>query len=125
MFDDKVIVPDSLANLPDGQGFSVAARLPYYRGLGLSMIEDIAVSLNGEPFSRDDVRFSVRGNTWTLDEMENEHGDRWNFGEAANVEVHSGQPLEEGEHEITVAIRMRVSYLPFVPTTTCTKTLKL
>ncbi|NVK57740.1 MAG: hypothetical protein HWE26_19225 [Alteromonadaceae bacterium] len=128
MFDNKVIVEDSLASeqLEDGRyGVSVLARLPYYRGLGLSMVENIAVSIDGQDVQRDNVRFAVRGNMWTLDEMETEYGDRWNFGEKAKVLVVTGEPLDSGSHEVSVAITMRVSYLPFVPTTRDVKTLNL
>jgi hypothetical protein len=121
MFDNKIIVPDSLERLDDG--FAVQARLPYYRGLGLSMVEDIAVTIDGEKVPREKVRFSVRGNTWTLHEMETEYGDRWNFGEKARILVDKPSGLAAGDHEIEVGIRMRISYLPFVPTTTDRKTL--
>lgn len=120
MFDNKIIVPDSLerVNDIDGKpGFAVLARLPYYRGLGLSMVEDIAVTIDGEKIPRSDVRFSVRGRTWTLDQMETEYGDRWNFGEKARVLAQKPGGLSAGKHVVEVAIRMRVSYLPFVPTT--------
>ncbi|MEJ2128507.1 MAG: DUF6379 domain-containing protein [Woeseiaceae bacterium] len=125
MFDDKIIVPDSLEKLDDGDAFSLLARLPYYRGLGLSMVEDIAVTVDGETIPRENVRFSVRGNTWTLDEMETEYGDRWNFGEKALVSARIPGGLADGEHEIQVGVRMRVSYLPFTPTTTDRKTMSV
>lgn len=127
MFDNKVIVENSLATeqLAEGNGFSVLARLPYYRGLGLSMIENIKVTIDGKEIDRSNVRFSARGNMWTLDEMETEYGDRWNFGEKAKVIALTDEPLSSGEHEVSVAITMRVSYLPFVPTTADTKVLSL
>jgi hypothetical protein len=128
MFDDKIIVPDSLEPLTnaDGmEGFSVLARLPYYRGLGLSMVEDIAVTVDGEKVLRDDIHFGVRGRTWTLAEMETEYGDRWNFGEKARIAIKRPGGLKAGDHEIEVAVRMRISYLPMVPTTRCRKLLTL
>lgn len=128
MFDDKIIVPDSLERLTvaDGtEGFALLARLPYYRGLGLSMVEDIAVTIDGEKVPRKNVRFSVRGRTWTLDEMEAEHGDRWNFGEKARILVGKRGGLSAGEHDVEVAVRMRISYLPMVPTTRDRKRLTL
>ena len=128
MFDNKIIVPDSLERLTaaDGmEGFAVLARLPYYRGLGLSMVEDIAVTVDGEPISRQNIRFSVRGRSWTLDEMESEYGDRWNFGEKARILVKKAGGLNAGEHEVDVAVRMRISYLPMVPTTRDRKRLTL
>lgn len=129
MFDNKVIVENSLTRVISAEagfdGVSVLARLPYYRGLGLSMVENIAVTVDDKQVAREDTLFSVRGNTWTLDEMETEYGDRWNFGEKAKVLVKLPEGLDDGEHDISVAITMRVSYLPFVPTTKDTKRLAL
>lgn len=128
MFDNKIIVPDSLERLTaaDGaEGFAVLARLPYYRGLGLSMVEDIGVTVDGEKVARENIRFSVRGRSWTLAEMETEYGDRWNFGEKARVIVKRPGGLKAGEHDVEVAVRMRISYLPMVPTTRDQKRLKM
>ena len=68
MMDKLMIVEDSLQNVEGG--FAFLGRLPYYRGLGLSMIEDIQVTVDGETIARENIRFSVRGKTYTLDEME-------------------------------------------------------
>lgn len=123
MMDNKMIVEGSLETT--GEGFSFLGRLPYYRGLGLSMIEDIAISVDGEAIPRADVRFSVRGKTYTLDEMETVYDDRWNFGEKARIIALKPGGLAPGAHKIEFAVRMRVSYLPFVPTTKDTKELAL
>lgn len=128
MFDHMMICDEGFENVvEDGEtvGFALLARLPYYRGLGLSMIEDIAVTVDGEPIARKDIRFSVRGRTWTLDEMETEYGDRWNFGEKARVTALKPGGLAPGPHRIELAERMRISYLPFVPTTKCARDLDL
>jgi len=122
MMDNKMIVEGSLAAVEGG--FSFLGRLPYYRGLGLSMIEDIAVTVDGAAVARGDVRFSVRGTTYTLDEMETVYDNRWNFGEKATIIALNGG-LAPGDHRIEFAVRMRVSYLPFVPTTKDTKQLAL
>ena len=128
MMDNKMICVDGFENVVEGgeaTGFSFLGRLPYYRGLGLSMIENILVSVDGEAVPREDIRFSVRGRSWTLDEMESEYGDRWNFGEKARIIVLRAGGLDAGEHRIEFGVTMRVSYLPFVPTTKDTKTLKI
>lgn len=128
MMDNKMIVEGSLSNYTsDGAvaGFQFLGRLPYYRGLGLSMIEDIMIEIDGEKVAREDVRFHVRGNTYTLDEMETVYDNRWNFGEQATIIALQDGGLGEGEHTVTFAVRYRVSYLPFVPTTRDTKELAL
>ncbi len=126
MFDKYMICEDGYGNVQqDGRtiGFAFQARLPYYRGIGLSMVEDIGVVIDGVPVPRQDIRFSVRGRTWTLDEMETEYSDRWNFAEKALVTVLCDGGLTPGRHKIQLSERVRVSYLPFVPTTRDTKEL--
>ena len=123
MMDNKMIVDGSLENV-DG-GFAFQGRLPYYRGLGLSMVEDILVSVDGEAVPREDIRFSVRGKTYTLDEMETVYDDRWNFGEKAKIIVLKSGGLTPGEHRVEFATRLRISYLPMVPTTRDAKDLAL
>ncbi|HKT86038.1 MAG TPA: DUF6379 domain-containing protein [Novosphingobium sp.] len=122
MMDKLMIVDDSLESVDGGVAF--LGRLPYYRGLGLSMIEDIQVSVDGEAIARGDVRLTVHGNTYTLDEMETCYNDRWNFGEKAKITaLRAG--IAPGKHKVEFAVRMRVSYLPFVPTTKDTKEMQL
>lgn len=128
MMDNKMIVAGSLANFSEaglGEGFCFLGRLPYYRGLGLSMIENIEVEIDGEAIARQDIRLRLHGNTYTLDEMETVYDDRWNFGEQATIIALSDGDLGAGEHTLSYAVRMRVSYLPFVPTTRDTKQLEL
>jgi hypothetical protein len=128
MMDNKMICTELFENVEEGgtvTGFAFLGRLPYYRGLGLSMIEDIQVSADGEKIAREDIRFSVRGKTYTLDEMESVYDDRWNFGEKARIIALKPGGLAPGKHRIEFAVRMRVSYLPFVPTTKDSKELAL
>jgi hypothetical protein len=121
--DKLMIVEDSLASTDEG--FTFLGRLPYYRGLGLSMVEDLQIVIDGEAIPRADVRFSVRGRTYTLDQMETVYDDRWNFGEKATITALKPGGLAPGTHTLEFAVRNRISYLPFVPTTKCVKELAL
>ena len=128
MFDQYMICNDDFRNVTDGgavTGFQIGARLPYYRGLGLSMVEEIAVSVDGEACPRESVRFGVRGRSWTLDEMEHETDERWEMGEVATVFVKRPGGLPPGEHRIELMERLRISYLPFPSITRDAKTLTL
>lgn len=120
MMDQHMLCDDGFENVVDGDkttGFALRARLPYYRGLGLSMVEDIAVSVDGQAAPREAVRLALRGRSWRLDEMETCFDEKWNFGEKAQVVVAHPGGLTPGAHRVDLAIRYRVSYLPFVPTT--------
>ena len=128
MMDNKMIVEGSLENYVENgvvKGFQFLGRLPYYRGLGLSMVEDVAVEIDGKAVSRSDVRVKLHGNTYTLDEMETVYDDRWNFGEKALVIALMDGGLSEGIHQLGYAVRMRISYLPMVPTTKDSKEMAL
>lgn len=120
MFDHHIICRESLSNVTQqGEviGFCFQARLPYYRGLGLSMVEDLAIVINGETVAREAVRLALRGHEWTLDELETVYDDRWNFGEKATITVLFAGGLKKGQHHLELAERLRISYLPFVPVT--------
>lgn len=123
MFDKYLIVDDSLRATPDG--FAFDAKLGYYRGIGLSMIEDLAVTLDGEAVPREAVRFDEGQGALTLDAMETAYDRRWGFGEVATIAVVTGSPLSAGEHALTLTERLRVSYLPFPSLNSDAKTLTL
>jgi len=128
MMDKHMLCTDGFENVVDGgqvTGFALLARLPYYRGLGLSMVEDIAVTVDGEAVPREAIRLELRGRRWTLAEMERCFDEKWNFGEKARVIVARPGGLKPGEHRVELAERLRISYLPFVPTTRDAKTLTI
>jgi hypothetical protein len=128
MFDHYMICTDGFCNTREGgqvTGFQFGARLPYYRGLGLSMVEDIAITVDGNTVAQEDIQFCVRGKTWTLAELESEGEERWEMGEVATLKVKRAGGLSKGDHKIELAERLRISYLPFSPVTVDTKQLTL
>lgn len=128
MLDQYMICEEGFQNVVENgavTGFQFGARLPYYRGLGLSMVEDIGVTIDGEAVPREQILFSVRGRTWTPQQMETEFEERWEMGEVAKLIVQRPGGLASGEHKIELSEQLRISYLPFVPTTRDTKVLRL
>lgn len=116
MFDKYMICENTVRNVRrDRQavGFEFGARLPYYRGLGLSMIEDVGVTVDGEKIARGDVRVTVAGRTYTLDEMETVYDAVWNFGDVVTVTALRSGGLTPGEHRLELTEQLRVSYMPF------------
>jgi hypothetical protein len=108
VFDRYMIIEDSLRRADDGFEFDI--RIPYYRGIALSMIEAFEVAVDGEEVPRDAIRFVLRGKEFTHDELEQDAETRWEFGEVATLKV--ARPLEPGEHAIRQATQLRISYLP-------------
>jgi hypothetical protein len=116
MFDRYMICEDSVRNLSRAGravGFEFGARIAYYRGLGLSMVEGLEVSVDGEKVPAGQLRFTVGGRTFTLAEMETEYEARWEFGEVATVTVLREGGLAPGEHRIGLVEQLRIAYMPF------------
>ena len=116
MFEKYMIVAEKAQNVQKGSqtvGFQFGARLPYYRGFGLSMVEDIQVKIDDKKVSADKITFIVHGHRYTLAEMEVVAEDRWEMGEVAIIEVTKRGGLNAGEHVVDLLINLRVSYLPF------------
>jgi len=116
MFEKYMIVEGNLKNIGEKgnpQGFEIGARLPYYRGVSLSMLEEIEVSLDGKTLPQNKVDITVNGNTYNLEQRENETDDRWEMGEVATLTIHEKGGLPEGEHTFGLKINIRIGYLPF------------
>jgi hypothetical protein len=116
MFDRYMICEDTVRNVhKDARviGFSFGARIAYYRGLGLSMVENLAVTLDGEKIPREQLRFSLGGKDFTLDQMETEYEARWEFGDIATVTVLKEGGLPAGFHKLELVEELRIAYMPF------------
>ena len=118
MFDEMIIREGSVRNVVDADGavtgFSFATHLPYYRGLGLSMIEVPEVAVDGVAVSEEDLR--------TFAELADVSDVRWELRTFATITVLRDGGLAAGEHEIFVNLRLRVSYLPFLSENRFTRT---
>ncbi len=114
MFDRYLICEDSLRRCTvDGQdGFSFDVRIGYYRGVRLSLVEAIDVSVDGQTIPREATRFTVKGRSHTFDEMESIVDERWEMGERATLSVQWPEGLRPGPHDVEVRELIRISYGP-------------
>ena len=126
MFDEMIIREGSVRNVVDADGavtgFSFATHMPYYRGLGLSMIEVPEVRVDGVAVSEEDLRFTYNGVTRTFAELADVSDVRWELRTFATITVLRDGGLAAGEHEIFVNLRLRVSYLPVLSENRFTRT---
>jgi hypothetical protein len=116
MFEKYMILENDVQNIVENgkiTGFQFGARLPYYRGLGLSMVEDIGVKIDGQTIDSERINLSVHGNTYSLQQMETEANDRWEMGEVGHISVREDGGLSKGEHQLNLMLNLRISYLPF------------
>lgn len=117
MFTRYMFRPEGFTNtVVDGKtiGFQFDFKIQYYRGVTLSIIRGIEVWVDGEGFAREDIRFSIRGETFTLDEMRTVIDYRWLFGEWATVTVLKEGGLSKGPHHIKATQTIAPSYMPMI-----------
>jgi hypothetical protein len=105
---------DALREHEDGLALSV--RLPWYRSLPLSCVEEIEVVLDGEPIPAENLRLVVGGRERRLDELQARHDEEWFVRDPASILV--PRPVRAGEaHDVRVAIRCRIPYISTAPDT--------
>jgi len=120
MFDKYIIVPEGFRNTTaEGtahentvDGYELGIRLPYYRGLGLSMVEAIDLTVDGTAVPAEALTLTVHGNSYPVTQLSTVFDDRWEMGEIATLRVVAPGGLPAGTHEVSVAQRLRISYMP-------------
>jgi hypothetical protein len=113
VFDQYIVCEEGFRPLDDGRtGGRVEVRMPYYRGLTLSMVEAVDLTLDGTPVPLERTTFTVHGNTYTFDQLPSVTDDRWEMGERAELAFETDEPLAAGEHDVAVSVRLRISYMP-------------
>lgn len=119
MFAKHMFHPESFKNVvADGKavGFQFDFKVQYYRGVTLSIIRDIVVQVDGKNYDRADIRFTLKEETFTLEEMRTviDPMYRWDFGEWATVTVLTEGGLAAGRHHIKSTQMIAPSYMPMV-----------
>lgn len=116
MFDNNVFTEGSCKNVAqDGKviGYSMLTNITYYRGIPLSMINEIAVKTDGQDVPRENIRFSPDGQEYfTLDEMTTVTTFKWEYDMKATVLVLKEGGLASGEHDIELVVNVRTAYIP-------------
>ncbi|WP_394770185.1 DUF6379 domain-containing protein [Lacisediminihabitans sp.] len=94
-------------------GFQFRVRMPSYRGLAGSLVDGIAVSVGSLVDVPAEVPlWTFGGATYTLAELWQSDGVRWQLDDAAIVTVPFPGGLPEGIHEVSIELRLRASYIP-------------
>ncbi|MBV9279390.1 MAG: hypothetical protein JOZ41_04865 [Chloroflexi bacterium] len=92
-------------------GFQIGARLPYYRGVVLSLLGDTDLSVDSEDFSPDQITLTVNGRTYKLSEIQYEREEKWEFGDVGILTVNKPGGLAPGEHRVDLRQHMPISYI--------------
>ncbi len=130
MFDNNVFIENTCKNtVENGKnvGYELQTHITYYRGIPLSMVNNIRVIVDGEEAPRNDIRCSVDGGEYwfTLDEMKTVVGHKWEYGEPMTVRVLKDGGLSSGSHEVQLIVIVRTAYIPVPLEGTKTRTVKI
>jgi sugar phosphate isomerase/epimerase len=94
-------------------GFQLRVRMPSYRGMSASLIDGIAVKVGDLVDAPADVPlWTLQGRTYTLQQLWESDDVRWPLEDAAIVTVPHPGGLPDGVHEVSIELRLRMSYIP-------------
>ncbi len=112
---DTVLTEDSLVRRPDGLG--IALTVPWYRSLWLSSVSDIAVTLDGQPIPREDLRVELGDRTYAVDELQDQWDVLWFIQDRLVVVAPLGPSRRtEGEQvDVEVTVDLRLPYMQIAP----------
>ena len=96
-------------------GFQVKSRISNWRGMPLSLIEDVGISVDGEKFPRDSVRVALRGREYSLSDMKDRVDERWQFDEIATITVLKPGGLSPGLHDVEIMQQFRTGLAALSP----------
>ncbi len=115
MYETQMILTRGFQNIyKDGQpiGFQMQVKIAYYRGVFLDIIGGFDISVDGVKYTRDQLRLTVAGRTFTMEEAGRAEDVRWNFGTPLLITVLAPGGLKPGIHEVEVTQVMNPSYVP-------------
>ena len=116
MFDNNAFIEDTCVNVEeDGKitGYELQTNITYYRGIPMSMIEYIKVTVDGEEAPAEDIRISIDRVDWfTLKEAETVTTYKWEYGEPLYIRVLKDGGLSKGTHKVKLTVATRTAYIP-------------
>ena len=115
MFEHQLIQATGFRNHgPVGarDGFEIRLRVPNYRGMRLSLLDGIDVTVDGEFFSHEITSLILGSVTFDLTAQRAAATVRWAIEEPASVLVPKPGGLAPGIHDVKVAARVRSPYFP-------------
>jgi len=115
MLDKEKIQSRGFKNIEaDGKiiGFQVCVRSTYYRGIYLSQLRPATVTVDGEQFKGDQIKWTIGGKTYTEDEMAGIGDVNWALLEPAVITVAKPGGLAQGAHKVQVDFNYSASYMP-------------
>lgn len=115
MYDRAIIVGEEFRNVMDGgriQGFQVGMRIPYYRGVVLSLLDNTRLTVDGESIPPEQIVLTISGKTLPLTLLEDDPVTKWEFGDVGILTVDRPGGLPAGMHTVQLYQHVRTPYIP-------------
>ena len=111
MFRERIIVNDSL--VADESGYSIRARMPWYRGLPLSSVVELAVAVDSQAAPPQAITIETDGVPRSLNEAAQVWNQSWYVLDDLVIRVAGVRLEDRDEHEVDLTLGLRIPYLPF------------
>lgn len=110
----KPVEDDSLK--ATSTGCEMKLRFQWYRSLPVSCVENLKLSLDGQPVDPGQLRFEVNGHQYRLEELPDKVEEFWFVQDSAVLSVVQSARWKPGEtHRIDLEFAMRAPYIPIGP----------
>ena len=97
-------------------GFEIKLRFKWYRSLPLSCLENLQLSVDGQPVDPGAISFGINGNEYRLHELSDKVEEFWFILDSAILSVDQPGRVKSGEsHQIDVVFGMRAPYIAIAP----------
>jgi hypothetical protein len=104
-FEKYMILTRGFQNVREGgrvAGFQIKTRIVYYRGVFLPLVSRTDVTIDGEKFPAESIRYKLGDRTFTQEEAAKAYDVRWDFGVPLTVIVSKSGGLKPGPHDVEV-----------------------
>lgn len=97
-------------------GYQFDIRLSYYRGHFLSVIDELALKVDGKEVKEEDIIFCLHGKEFGVNQLKGATSEFWGITEPAMIQVFRKDGLEMGNHEVDFHMIFRSPYMPISET---------
>jgi hypothetical protein len=107
---ERLIVDDSL--VAGQNGYSLRARLPWYRALPLSCLAEVDLAVDGEPADPTAVTVETDGFQVPLTEVAQASDRSWYVLDDLVLHVSGAGLADRPRHQVHLTVGLRIPYLP-------------
>lgn len=110
-----VICDDSLQNVfTNGRktGYQFDIMLSYYRGHFLSVIDEIALKVDGMDIDPETITFCLHEKEFGISELNYQSSEFWRIDEHASIKVYLEGGIDPGEHNLDLTLMFHSPYMP-------------